>query len=522
MSRPVRLGTPPATIDALEPQKKRGRPRSTGTLHCDRCHGQVAKIRVHWPEGAICGACFTQAVRSFGICPQCATERLLPGLDASGRCICRDCAGITRPIMDCSNCGAEAERFRGGWCARCVIAADLTAVLKPHNPPDLRIKRLVDTLTNSRRPESIHTWMRGTHARILLAKIGNRELELTHAAFDALPRSSAVEHLRQILEHHRMLPAGTDPHLRYFERWLHRRLNELQDHPDIALAIERFATWHHLKRLRAKIGTANMDIACRDARQEITETGKFLLWVHESRGHPAGDFDQSDIDAYLSEGTSTRWHIRNYVSWLSKARRGPGELYVAPRYARTEPSLGQSRRLEVIRNAIEMDEVTLPTRVAALIHLLWATSLSRIVRLRRDSITLGAQGMLIAIGSTPTEIPEEIAPLFWQVYAGHNNQQTANTNTEWLFPGRRAGQHIAAPTLQQRFKVLGLDPQSTRNTTLKSLTAQIDVRSLAEMLGYSAETLAKHAEKSGNYWSSYVEAKAAARRTGRPGPHRII
>lgn len=522
MSRPVRTGAPPPTIDALEPPKRRGRPRSAGTLHCDRCQGQVAKIRVRWPDGAICGACFTQAVRSFGICPQCATARLLPGLDAAGRCICRDCAGITRPLMDCSNCGAEAERFRGGWCARCVIAADLTAVLKPHSPPDLRIKRLIDTLTDSRRPESIHTWMRGTQPRILLAMIGNRELELTHAAFDALPPSSAVEHLREILVHHRMLPAGTDPHMRYFERWLLRRLNELQRHPAIALAIERFATWHHLNRLRTNVGSANMDIACRDARQEITEAGKFLLWVQEVRGHPAADFDQSDIDAYLAEGTSTRWHIGSYVSWLSKARRGPGELYVAPRYPRTEPSLGQSRRLEVIRNAIEMDEVALPTRVAALIHLLWATPLSRIARLRRDSIALGAQGMLIAIGSTPTEIPEEIAPLFWQVYSGHDNQQTANTNTEWLFPGIRAGQHIAAPTLQRRFKVLGLDTQPTRNTTLKSLTAQIDVRSLAETLGYSAGTLAKHAEKSGNYWSGYAEAKAAARRRSQPSPHRII
>lgn len=76
--------------------------------------------------------------------------------------------------------------------------------------------------------------------------------------------------------------------------------------------------------------------------------------------------------------------------------------------------------------------------------------------------------------------------------------------------------------MQQRFKVLGLDPQPTRNTTLKSLTAQIDVRSLAEMLGYSASILAKHAEKSGNYWGGYAAAKAAARRTGQSSPVRIV
>lgn len=522
MNRPIPTGVPRATVDALEPPRRRGRPRSTGDLHCDRCQGQVAKIRVRWPDGAVCGACFTQAVRSFGTCPACGDERLLPGRDATGRALCRDCAGITRPLMDCTNCGAEAERFRGGWCARCVIATDLTAVLKPNNPPDLRIRRLVDTLAGSRRPESIHTWMRGARPKALLAMIGDRELALTHEAFDALPPSSAVEHLREILVHHRMLPTRGDRHLRNFERWLARRLDELHHHPDIALTIEHFATWHHLKRIRAKTGAVNMDIACRDARQEITEAGKFLIWAREERGHAVAALDQSDIDAYLAEGTTTRWHIRNYVSWLSKGRRNPRRLYVAPRYARTVPALGQNRRLEIIRNAIEMEEVALPTRVAALIHLLWATPISQIVRLRRDNLVLRAQGLLIKVGTTPSEVPEEIAPLFWQVYSGHDNQQTANTNTEWLFPGFRAGQHISAPTLQQRFKVLGLDPQPTRNTTLKSLTAQIDVRSLTETLGYSANILAKHAETSGNYWGGYAAAKAAARRANQPRTKRIL
>lgn len=429
MNRPIRTSVPRATVDSLETPNRRGRPRSTGDLHCDRCQGQVAKIRVRWPDGAVCGACFTQAVRSFGTCPACGDERLLPGRDATGRSICRDCAGITRPLMDCSKCGAEAERFRGGRCARCVITADLTAVLKPSSPPDLRIRRLIDTLAGSRRPESIHTWMRGAHPKALLAMIGNRELDLTHEAFDALPPSSAVEHLREILVHHRMLPTGEDRHLRNFERWLSRRLTELHRYPDIALSIEHFAIWHHLKRLRTKVGSANMDIACRDARQEITEAGKFLIWVREEQGHAPATFDQSDIDAYLAEGTSTRWQIRNYVSWLSKGRREPRQLYVAPRYARTDPSLGQNRRLEIIRNAIEMEEVAMPTRVAALIHLLWATPISRIVRMRRDTVVLSPQGMLISLGTTHSEVPEEIGPC-----SGRSTQATTTNKRQTRTP----------------------------------------------------------------------------------------
>lgn len=33
-------------------------------MRCDRCGGQVAKIRVHWPDGAICGICFTTATHT--------------------------------------------------------------------------------------------------------------------------------------------------------------------------------------------------------------------------------------------------------------------------------------------------------------------------------------------------------------------------------------------------------------------------------------------------------------------------
>lgn len=64
--------------------RRRGRPRSTGTLLCDRCENLVPKIRVRWPDGAICGACFSLAVNTYGVCAHCAEERMLPGRSPSG------------------------------------------------------------------------------------------------------------------------------------------------------------------------------------------------------------------------------------------------------------------------------------------------------------------------------------------------------------------------------------------------------------------------------------------------------
>ncbi|WDH77402.1 hypothetical protein PTQ19_07530 [Microbacterium esteraromaticum] len=501
-----------ATVASLEPPKQQGRPRSSGSKKCDRCGRMAAKIRVHWPDGAICGICFTEALHTHGRCPSCGDRRLLPGRDADGEAICRDCAGITRPEMVCIRCGAEAERFRGGACARCVVTGDLEALLKPTNPPDLRLARLVHVLANVRRPESIYTWMRGKRAHELLTQIGERSIELTNESLDQLPRSPAVDHLRDILIHHRMIIAPEDRYLAIFERWLAKRLDELHDRPRIASVIEQYATWHHLSRLRMRIGAANMDIAARDARQQITEAGRFLIWVEDAKHLTVETFTQIHIDEYLTDAVSTRYEIKNFISWYAKNRSGQRQLYVPKRKAVLPlPSLTQKHRLQVIRNAIEFDQVALGTRVAALIHLLWATPLTRLVQLKVTCIELRPDGMRIALGRTPSEIPELLAPLFWQHREDRTNQQTTNVGTDWLFPGYRAGRHLSVPTLQQRFHVIGLDPQRTRNTTLKSLTGQIDVHSLAQTLGYAPKTLAAHAERAGIYMSRYVEAKRIAR-----------
>lgn len=178
----------------------RGRPRTIGTHLCGRCTRMVPKIRVRWPDGNICGACFTAAVNTHGICAHCNTERLLPGRSPSGERICGDCAGITTNLT-CDRCQKEGERIRGGFCACCVLTDDLTAILHPNNPPDLRLQRLIRELSSTNRPQSIRTWMRGTAPAEILHRVGTRELALSHDRSTAnrhLARSSTCERCSSI------------------------------------------------------------------------------------------------------------------------------------------------------------------------------------------------------------------------------------------------------------------------------------------------------------------------------------
>lgn len=513
MARPGRPATGgngsarPPTVTGLAPQHKRGRPRSTGDHRCERCQQQVAKIRVRWPDGAICGRCFTEATHTYGTCPECGEHRMLPGRSADGQPLCRDCAGITTALT-CTRCHREAERFRTGLCIRCVLRDDLTAVLKPGD--DLRLHRLVALLAGGERPESIYTYMRtGTKARALLEAIGDRELALTQDAFDQLPRSKAVEHLRALLAHHRMMPDRGNETLVRFEQWLATRITDLPDDGTSQL-IERYAAWQHLKRIRAKATDpdANLETVTHAAKQDITEAGKFLLWLRTHHHVRADRLRQHHIDDYLSDGPSTRKHVRNFVRWFNSQQGHPnGTLDVPFRNAQTTPMITQAERIQLVRNCIEHDHVIPATRIAGLILLLWAQPLTKIVMLRRDRLATTPEGMHITLGTHAALVPEALTEMFWKHLQNPGNQNTINADTPWLFPGRTAGQHLHSATLSARFKVLGIDAQRARNATLRDLSQELDARSLIDLLGYSPGIIAQHAVRSGTPMSDYIALK---------------
>lgn len=376
---------------------------------------------------------------------------MLPGRLETGESICTPCAGI-RTLLTCDRCGMERERFRAGQCIVCVLEAELTEFLKPNDPPDLRLKRLVTVLTTVNRPESIYTWLHsnGGIAADLLRRLGAREVALLHEAFDALPRTAAVEHLRAILTHNRMLPAQEDRQRAVFEQWLQERLHKLQATPDIHSPIERFAKWHHLRRLKSESSPKkNVDYAVRSAKQEITEAGKFLSWLYETHGKSSASIGQIHIDEYLSEGTSTRRDIRNFARYLNREHTTTG-VDVPVRLAQTTPMLTQGQRMEHIKTLMEESNVNDSTRVAGLIFLLFGVPICRICMMTIDQLDVRPTGMTIMLGKNPAPVPDVLIPLFLAHLQARGSAGTVNTGTDWLFPGTRAGRPRSPQSLLQQ------------------------------------------------------------------------
>ncbi|MCT1517275.1 hypothetical protein M3G71_18765, partial [Dietzia cercidiphylli] len=251
-----------------------------------------------------------------------------------------------------------------------------------------------------------------------------------------------------------------------------------------------------------------LDTVIHAAKQDITEAGRFLIWLHTHHHVPAGETRQHHIDDYLSDGPSTRKHIRNFVRWLSNQQRHPNEALDVPfRNAQTTPMITQTERIQLVRNCLEHSYVIPATRVAGLILLLWAQPLNKIVMLRRDRLVATPEGMHITLGTHAAAIPEGLTELFWKHLDSPGNQNTINAGTPWLFPGFTAGQHLHPATLSARLKVLGIDAQRARNAALRDLSQELDARSLIDLLGYSPGIIAHHAARSGTPMSDYIILK---------------
>jgi len=482
-------------------RRPRGRPRSSGELHCDRCGRATGKIRVHWPDGRICGICYHQATRTFGTCDQCGQQRLLPGRSGNKQ-LCIPCSGITTALT-CTRCSAEGERYRQGICARCALRDDLTNMLTPQGTPAVpELHRLIDALCAVDRPESIITWKRHPDVIGLLTDIGTGRVTLDHTGIDAAPAGRAREHLRQILVHTGLLPTRSVD-LGYFETWLQTRLDSIGD-PAVRRPLERFATWHHLERIRRRVHHGD-DVhgATHTAKQEITEVGRFLSWLAD-RHQTIADCTQADLEEWLTNGPSTRTAIRTFIIWAGNNRTSR-KLTIARRSARTAPMLGDVDRIRLLRTCLIGAPDTISYRVAAVLLLLYAQPLARIVQLTTTDVTSEPTGALLRLGAEPTSVPEPFAALLLEHLRQRPNLQTINgSHNPWLFPGSRPGRHLAANTVMIRLRGIGINLRGARNAALRSLVRQAPAPIVASQLGYSTGITLKHAALAGQPDQQYA------------------
>ena len=493
-------GEPPHGLNARN--TTRGRPRSAGAVDCDRCGHHVVKARVNWPEGQVCGPCFTRAMRTWGACPQCNEHRLLPGppTDPQGPA-CAGCAGIDADFH-CTRCGHEGEFYRRGICARCALREDLTALLGPDPADPASMTELVQTLCAVSRPESILTWKRSPKVHRLLTALASGATALTHDGLDHYPGGREVDHLRALLVHAGLLPPR-EAYLARFEQWITVKVAALP--APVAQPVQKFATWHHLRRIRTIATTrSTLQAPVHAAKQEITETAKFLSWLYESRGRTVAECTQTDIDTWLAAGLSTRSAIGTFIVFAAETRLST-RLEVRRRLPQHSPSLTQDQRLAWLGELLTGHSESLPYRVAGTLLLLYAQPLVKVAALPAAAVTATEHGLTLSLGKHPTPLPEPFAALVREHLARRPNLRTATGGTSpWLFPGTRPGQHLHPNTLMIRLRHLGVNLLGARNRALADLVTEVPPPVVADALGYNHHVIEKHANAAAETWARYV------------------
>jgi hypothetical protein len=479
--------------------RKRPADRRSRIRDCVRCQRSLQPA-ANW-EGPICRSCHTRAVRTWGRCPDCATQRLLPGRGADGTSICRDCAGITRDFA-CARCGVEGYLLKGRLCARCTLADKLTLLLddgtgrvRPELVP------LMEGVLATSRPTSTLTWFANPQVPALLTGLARGTVPITHEAMGQLPNWRTAAFMHELLMHHGVL-STIDKQLMLFERWLTARLATIPN-PDHAQVVSRFATWNELRRLRARSAQQTLrPTTMNESRQRINRAVDFLAWLTE-RDTSLRTCTQSDVDAWYTVKYATRRPTHTFLSWAMTAGLMP--TIQLPRRRTSNPApMAQHHRLTMIRKLLESPDIPLRERVVGLLVLFYAQPVSRIALLTTNDVVIEDSNVLLRIGDPPTPAPEPLASLLRELLAQRVSFQGPNANTAWLFPGRRAGQPMRSQALGALLRQHGIAVQAGRTSALRQLVLQAPAPVIASMLGYHDTHTAWLLAEAGGTWSRYA------------------
>jgi hypothetical protein len=405
--------------------------------------------------------------------------------------------------LTCDGCGAPGRRYRRGLCGTCALTENLRAVLDDGSgrirPEFMPFFEGMRTMSN---PRAGIQWIKRPHVHRMLRALADPATPISHQTLDGLEPWRSVAYLRDLLMLHGVLPAA-DRHLLLFERWLRATLDEIAD-PDQQQIIARFAAWHILNRLRrfAVRGPLTQK-QIGQARDQLRAAIAFLNWLN-TRQKVLADCRQADIDTWYADGYTRRRNSHPFLRWAMNDKTLPA--VTIPHQPTTNPApLSQQRRLQLLRRFLTDEQIPLLTRVVAVIVLLYAQPVTRILRLTIDDVIRDGPEVALRLGDPPGPVPEPFASLLLSYLDQRLNLTTAtNPGSRWLFPGRRGGQPMTTDAIARRFRSHGINTLSGRTSALRYLVLQAPAPVIARMLGYTDQQTTRTAADAGAPWSRYA------------------
>ncbi|MEV2226889.1 hypothetical protein AB0E01_44730 [Nocardia vinacea] len=299
--------------------------------------------------------------------------------------------------------------------------------------PDLQ--PFADGFARMRNPRAGINWISRPHVNLMLRHLADPDTEITHDTLDDMTPWRSVAYLQDLLMLHGVLPS-VDRHLMLFGRWLRETLDRIED-TEHRRVVERFAVWHVQWRLRqfADRGPVT-EKQTQQARAEIHHSIGFLAWLR-GRDRTLSACRQADIDGWYGGACTARRLTHTFLRWAIQAKL-VRRLHIPHQDPRSPAPISQQQRLGLIRRLVTDDAIKLPTRVAALLMLLYAQPITRVLRLTTGDVLDSGTEVSIRLGDPPSPVPEPVAGLLRTHIGNRLNLTTAtNHDADWLFVGRR-------------------------------------------------------------------------------------
>jgi hypothetical protein len=178
----------------------------------------------------------------------------------------------------------------------------------------------------------------------------------------------------------------------------------------------------------------------------------------QGRGHSLRDCTQADLDAWLGRPGASRRTAVAFVAWATKTKHMPALSVPASPSSAPSVYADSGDRWSVARRLVRDDGIDIVDRVAGALVVLYAQPVSRIVGLRLVDVRYDHGQAIVTLAGHDLELPEPFATLVGQLPVLRRGGVVNRVDNAWLFPGSRAGRHIAATNLANRLRAIGIEP----------------------------------------------------------------
>jgi len=223
------------------------------------------------------------------------------------------------------------------------------------------------------------------------------------------------------------------------------------------------------------------------------------------------------VESYLNTKPSYPGQFTSFVRWAVRRRYAQAAIK-APALRWTGPAgpHDQDERWAVARRLLYDETLATADRVAGLLVLLYAQTASSIHRLTTDRVTQDNNHVLLSLGDRPIRLPAPLDGLMVELVASRTTDTLIRHESDWLFPGRSAGQPIHESRLRRRLTTIGVKSGQGRRTALFALAQEVPAGLLSKMLGVHISVAVAWQRASGGDWMGYA-AEVAARSAIRIG-----